>query len=307
MDFGRVDDPGKLEGFDPTLPPDAPGTARVLELYRLNPPEPRLRVGAPVWAHPKLAQRLYPKGLKGSAAFAVYGQAFNTIELNSTFYSDPREELARLSAAVPETFRFAPKLPRAITHDARLVGEDASLERFASALERLGPQRGPAWALLPPGFGPSESATLERFLDAWGDALHPLAVEVREPEWFSDPGALERLAAVCERHRTALVITDVIGRRDVLHMRLTAPFAFVRFTGNRLHASDFTRLEAWLERLAEWFEGGLREAWLFLHQPDEGLVIELAQQVSDFARERLSLEIARPQAMPVERQGDLFL
>ena len=309
MEFGRITDPARLAGVDPRLPRDAPGTAEVLALYRLDPPEPRLRLGAPVWAHPNLARRLYPPGSSGPAAFAEYARAFEAIELNSTFYADPAEELARLASAAPPSFGFAPKLPRAVTHDARLSDPAAPLERFVAALEALGPRRGPAWALLPPGFGPGEGPALERFLETWADALHPLAIELREAAWFSDRGALERVAAACEQHRTALVLTDVLGRPDVLHMRLTAPFAFVRFTGNRLHPSDFARLDAWMARLADWFEAGLREAWLFLHQPDEGLVIELARHVADAARERGEMALAAgfvDQAIELVRKQPLY-
>jgi uncharacterized protein YecE (DUF72 family) len=72
------------------------------------------------------------------------------------------------------------------------------------------------------------------------------------------------------------VMTDVAGRRDVLHMSLTSSAAMIRFTGNELHPSDFARLDAWAERLAGWFEAGLSELYFFMHQPEESTAPAIA-------------------------------
>lgn len=306
MDFGRVDDLGALPPGAFCLPPDASATASVLGTFALGGARPRLHVGAPVWAHPKLARRLTPPSVKGLDVLRQYARGFDTLELNSTFYTDPADELSRLRPAVDPDFTFAPKLPRSITHDARLVDVDREVERFALGLEALGCSRGPCWLLTPPGFGPDEGDRLERFVESHAPLLSPLAIELREPAWFERSGPLERLCDVFERHGVGLVITDVLGRRDVCHMRLTAPWAFVRFTGNALHPTDYTRLDAWFERLEAWFEAGLREVWFFLHQPDEGLVVELAQRLACLAEERLGIELRRPAPREIEQQHELF-
>jgi hypothetical protein len=48
------------------------------------------------------------------------------------------------------------------------------------------------------------------------------------------------------------VITDVAGRRDVLHMRLTTPVAFISFVTNSLHPKDYVRADAWVETNKTW-------------------------------------------------------
>ena len=53
------------------------------------------------------------------------------------------------------------------------------------------------------------------------------------------------------------VITDTAGRRDCVHQRLTTPFAFIRFVGNNLHPTDYSRMDDWVERIQEWFDQGL--------------------------------------------------
>ena len=72
-------------------------------------------------------------------------------------------------------------------------------------------------------------------------------------------------------------MTDVSGRRDVLHMRLTTSTAFIRFVGNDLDATDFSRIDAWIERLKTWFEAGLHEVYFFTHEPDNLTAPHLAR------------------------------
>ena len=54
--------------------------------------------------------------------------------------------------------------------------------------------------------------------------------------------------------KSANIIVDTAGRRDMLHMRLTTPSAFIRYVGAN-HPSDYTRLDDWVERIENWVEG----------------------------------------------------
>ena len=88
-------------------------------------------------------------------------------------------------------------------------------------------------------------------------------------------------------------------------MRLTTPDAFVRFVGNALHPTDFTRLDDWAERIAAWVEAGLESAYFFLHQPDDKNTIELAEHVVPQLAERTGLDLKPPSAAP-SSQLELF-
>ena len=61
------------------------------------------------------------------------------------------------------------------------------------------------------------------------------------------------------------IIVDTAGRRDILHMRLTTPNAFIRYVGANAE-SDYARLEDWLERLTQWKKEGLQNLYFFVHQ-----------------------------------------
>src|SRR5947209_4980281 len=57
-----------------------------------------------------------------------YATLFKAVEINSCFYRPHRRTTyERWAASVPDTFRFAVKLPKAITHELRLVGAHARL------------------------------------------------------------------------------------------------------------------------------------------------------------------------------------
>jgi uncharacterized protein YecE (DUF72 family) len=185
------------------------------------------------------------------------------MELNVTHYRIPDAATVRRWAdAVPDDFRFAPKVPQAASHE----GDLGAAARFAEAVRGLGARLGCCFLQLPPGFGPAAADRLRALMGAL--AGPPLAVELRHPAWF-DRGALSRPAfELLEAHPAAAVITDAPGRRDVLHLSLPRPVAFVRFLATTDDAVDHRRLDAWVERLARWRAAGLRELYFWLHAPD---------------------------------------
>lgn len=301
MEFGRVDD---LEGLDLSLPADHPSNPAALAG---GDGAGDLRVGMPTWTHAGLRARLGADG-RGQDPLAVHARAVPANELNSTFYGYTPARFERWRGSVPEGFLFCPKLPAAITHEHVLEGADAAMAAFVEASEALGSRRGPLWFALPPYVGPAAWPALRAFVERWAPRVE-LAVELREARWFT-PRWLDEVAALLEAHRATLVMTDAPGRRDVLPMRLTAPRAFVRFLGNGLHPTDFQRLDAWAARLAAWAEGGLERAFLFLHQRDEALTVDLAEHFEGAlaARGRAVLGPWRERTgwRPAPVQGDLF-
>src|SRR4051812_32687338 len=80
-----------------------------------------------------------------------YASLFNAVEINSCFYRPHRfSTYERWSASVPEHFRFAVKVPKVITHEARLVDPVPALDRFLWETSGLGTNLGPILVQLPP-------------------------------------------------------------------------------------------------------------------------------------------------------------
>jgi uncharacterized protein YecE (DUF72 family) len=135
---------------------------------------------------------------------ARYAQRLNAVEINSSFYRPHRRTTyQRWAASVPEDFAFAVKAPRAITHELRLAGAEAALERFLGEATGLGSKLGVLLFQLPPSL--AFDARIARAFLAALRARHAgsVAWEPRHATWFA-PDAEALLAA----HRIARVAAD---------------------------------------------------------------------------------------------------
>ena len=307
MDFGRLPD---LRYVDFRLPPDHPDTAAVLARAAPLAPgtAPGLFVGCPIWTNKEWLGSYFPLGAKEPDYLHHYAQQFNALELNTTHYRIPdAPTVRRWRAAVGAVsgFRFCPKLPRAISHERELYNTDSLTLTFTRAVRELADNLGPCFLQLPPQFGPEHLPRLERFLLDWPADI-ALAVELRHPRWFAERELRDTTFALLEALGKTLVITDVAGRRDVLHQRLTTPVAFVRLNGHGLLASDFARADAWAERLAGWYTQGLHAAYVFIHQRDVRHAPIWAQHFLGRVHALTGLPVRPPRPIPQDVQGSLF-
>ncbi len=96
-----------------------------------------IRVGTSGWSYPSWRPGFYSPGTKPEEFLRFYAGRFDTVELNTTGYRLPAEEqFRRWADAVPDGFRFAPKLTL-----ARLDRLAMSVERLTALGDRLGPIR----------------------------------------------------------------------------------------------------------------------------------------------------------------------
>jgi uncharacterized protein YecE (DUF72 family) len=138
------------------------------------------------------------------SALERYARIVPAVEINSSFHRSHRPATwARWAAAVPGTFRFAVKIPKAITHQAKLVDAEALVARFAGEVAPLGAKLAVLLVQLPPKLG-FDAEVAERFFALLRAATHArIACEPRNPSWF-DPGA----DALLDRLRVARVAAD---------------------------------------------------------------------------------------------------
>jgi uncharacterized protein YecE (DUF72 family) len=82
----------------------------------------------------------YPAEARPEDFLRLYAERLPTVELNNTFYRLPSEgQFQKWAAATPAGFRFAVKMPRAITIFGRLDEIGTLSERLAALGDRLGP------------------------------------------------------------------------------------------------------------------------------------------------------------------------
>lgn len=117
-------------------------------------------------------------------------------------------------------------------------------------------------------FAPDKADVLQKYLEQLPRDLK-VCVELRHEDWFTNSSIVHDTFDLFKQLEIGTVITDTAGRRDCLHMKLTAPVAFIRFVGNNLHPTDFTRIDRWADRAKSWMDKGLREVYFYIHNHEE--------------------------------------
>lgn len=161
----------------------------------------QLRIGTAGWTIPAPSAERF---LAAGSHLERYAQVFGAVEVNSSFYRPHRRATwERWAAGVPDGFRFAVKLPKAMTHQRRLLDCEDLLAAFAAECAGLGDRRGPVLVQLPPSLA-FDAIVATRFLDAARSALGgPLVLEPRHASWFE-----ETADALLSRQEVARVAAD---------------------------------------------------------------------------------------------------
>ena len=235
-----------------------------------------VRIGTSGWNYRHWRERFYPKGLAQSGWLAFYGQSFDTVEINATFYRLPRPQYVDgWREAVPEGFMFALKGSRYLTHIKRLSLTGEAVDRFIDLAARLGDRAGPLLWQLPPNFHRDDDR-LAAFASALpGDWRH--AFEFRHPSWFAP-----EVYDILERAGAALCIPDhpELPADPVL----TAGWTYIRFhmgaEGGRY--SD-RQLEEWADRIGGFTAAGT-DVYAYFNNDWMGYAIEDARRLKRLLR-----------------------
>lgn len=288
MKFGSVANPGDI---DFSLPKDHKDTARIFEKLKKDG-NLKIYIGCAKW-NKKDLKNFYPKGVKDELEY--YSRQFNSIELNATFYRlFPKAQFEAWREKVPETFRFFPKLTQTISHRKRLLDNKPLIDEYLDHALLLKDTLGTIFLQMHDNFKPKDFDRVKDFLGNWPSEV-PLAVEFRHTDWFNDPKIADELYALLEEKNITNILVDTAGRRDIMHMRLTTPEAFIRYVGAN-HPSDFDRLDAWVNRLESWAQNGIKQIDFFIHQNEERESTILSAHFIKKLNARLGLDLHVPQA-----------
>jgi len=213
-----------------------------------------IRIGTAGWAIPRDVAAAFPP--EGSS-LERYAAHFPAAEINSSFHRPHRQSTwQRWRDSVPEGFRFSVKLPKAITHERKLVASEDLLDGFASQARELGDKLGVVLVQLPPKLG-FEAETAASFFEALA-ARCPAAIacEPRHPSWFED----EADALLVERS-VARVAADPALSPAAARPGGWRGLSYWRLHGSpRMYRSSYAdRIDAYAERLRE--DAAEREAW----------------------------------------------
>jgi uncharacterized protein YecE (DUF72 family) len=142
-----------------------------------------IRTGTAGWSIPR--EHAAPFPMAGSH-LERYGAVFNAVEINSSFYRPHRlATYERWAASVPEDFRFAVKVPKAITHEHRLENVSDLLDRFLSEAGGLGPKLGPLLVQMPPSLSFQPDIANQFLSELRSKVEGSIACEPRHASWFT--------------------------------------------------------------------------------------------------------------------------
>jgi uncharacterized protein YecE (DUF72 family) len=212
---------------------------------------------------------------------------------------------------MPATFRFCPKVPKAISHEGKLADNIARAHEFIRVMSQLGTRLGPMFLQLPPRYSPKLIGDLQAFLAEWPSEVR-LAVEVRHLDWFDSPHN-ETLNQLLSNHDMARVTIDTRPIRDLngdeilagsvyqtllearerkpdvpVIPKRTADFIFIRYIGH----PEIEINEPYLKEWGEYVIAQLREGadvYMFCHSPNNLAAPWLARKVYAQVEKKVSL------------------
>jgi uncharacterized protein YecE (DUF72 family) len=181
-----------------------------------------VRIGCASWALPPAVQHQFPPG---DSHLARYASVFSGAEINSSFHRPHRPSTyERWAASVPDTFVFSAKLPKAITHERRLVDCDEPLRAFLDEADGLGGKLRCLLVQLPPSLAFDAAVADTFFAQLQQHSACDIALEPRHASWFDE--AVDGWLAT---RRITRVLADPVrhdagrwpgGRQDFVYLRL---------------------------------------------------------------------------------------
>ena len=262
----------------------------------------KIRVGTSGWSYKDWTGPFYPEACTQKDRLAHYATRFDCVEVDSSFYGVPAAKtILSWAERTPAHFRFALKVPGAVTHGAArsrpildkvLRDEDSVLAAFLESAALLGERLGPVVFQFPY----FRVGTMEPgdFLDRLEKTLAGLptggryVVELRNKGWIG-----RHYLDILSRHGVAAALIDhpyMPGPAEQLAMgMITTDFTYLRLLGDR-HAIE-KKTTTWgkpvedkAPQVARWAEllreittrHGVGRAWAFAnnhfagHSPETG-------------------------------------
>lgn len=201
----------------------------------------------------------YPKDLKSEKFLSYYSQKLNSVEINSSFYAAPSVAMVKSWAGkTSDTFRFAFKAPRQITHILKLgKGSVEATERLGATLLSLASKNGPVLFQLPP-YSKQDLDLLENFLTGTSK-MGERVFEFRHESWLNNP-----TYSLLEKHDADFCIAETEDMKPVFKVTGKAPYFRLR-----KDVYDTKTIDEWINKIKETAEGK-ESVYVFLRHDETG-------------------------------------
>ncbi len=216
-------------------------------------------VGTSGFSYRDWSPLFYPPGTRSQDLLHLYATRLNAVELNNTFYQQPRlEKVTAWLAATPPEFRFVVKAQRG--GSMRAFGDAAvqTVEWLTGPYRLFGERLGSVLYRVPENVH-RDDARLGQVLAAWPSDM-PLTMEFQHASWHVD-----EVVAKLREHGASLCATDLDDRAQP-DLRLTGRSIYLRL--RRLNYSE-TEIAEWAERLKAFLDDGT-DCYVFLRHDEDG-------------------------------------
>jgi uncharacterized protein YecE (DUF72 family) len=233
-----------------------------------------IRVGTAGWSIPRAAMSHFDSP---GTHLERYSRRFDCAEINSSFHRPhAATTYAKWRASTPSAFRFAVKIPRAITHDLKLQRAREPFIAFLTQTDGLAEKRGPLLLQLPPSLtfdGPVVTRFLNMVRRVYAGAI---VCEPRHTTWFSP-----LVDALLESYQISRVVADPPPVPDS-----TIPAGWSRLAYFRLHGSPRMYWSSYDEHAIAALAGTLdrttaQQVWCVFDNTASGAAIENAWELRE--------------------------
>jgi len=229
-----------------------------------------LYVGTSGYSYKEWKGTFYPDDMPEKEMLRFYGERFQTVEINNTFYRMPKPSVLEAWAAeVPQNFKFVLKASQRITHMQRLKNTDDSLGYLLKVAGGLKERLGSLLFQLPPYFK-KDATRLRDFLQLLPSEPCS-AFEFRHQSWFD-----QELFDLLREHQAVLCIAEAENDLEIPFVS-TADWGYLR-----LRRPDYgdPELKAWVKRVREqkW-----KQAFIFFKHEEEGKGPAMAKRFLELA------------------------
>ena len=256
------------------------------------------RVGTMGFSYADWAGVFYPRGTKPGDYLAHYAKYFDTVELDTTFHATPPpERFKRWAEVTPDGFRFAAKMPKAVTHDVAPDRALGAMNEFLDSARNLGEKLGVVLIQFAPQFEINQFESVARLLAALPADLR-FAVEFRNRTWGT-----RRTLDLLREHRCALVTAEYLSRPGRIHV--TTDFLYVRLIGQHERFEELNREQLDVSESLNWWDleianvvDQVNTAWCFFNNDFSGYSVATANRFKSLTGQ----VVREPPAIP----GGLF-
>jgi uncharacterized protein YecE (DUF72 family) len=237
-------------------------------------PPRKIHIGCSGWHYDHWRGLFYPTGLAKTQWLQFYARQFDTVELNSSFYHLPSEKtFANWRDSASDSFVFAVKVSRFVTHIKRLRNLGSAMDKFLTHAASLKEKLGPFLYQLPPNMKRSDEL-LRSFVSTLPPA-HKHVFEFRHQSWID-----YSIFRMLQEYQAGLCISDMPGLS--CPVIATADFAYIRLHGSTtLYSSCYSNeaLSLWASRITQ-LAREVKTVYIYFNNDAEAFAVSNALSLS---------------------------